>query len=118
MYVGQDWDDLDPAETREVLSIEFTRDIQTGETISSAVVVASIAATKGVTADPAPQSRVIGAAVPSSVVDPISGKTRLYVSFPVGAALVGNKYLFNVVATLSSGRTPARYSHAWCRSPA
>lgn len=118
MYVGEDWDDLDPTEAREILSIEFTRDVETGETISSAIVTASIAKTlSGASPDALPQSRVIGVATMSSEIDPVTGQTRLFVNFPVGGAIAGNKYLFNVVATLSSGRTPARFSHIWCKTP-
>jgi hypothetical protein len=122
MYVGEDWDDLEPSETLEILSIEFTKDlvvngVPSGETIASATVTASVVKTlTGATADTAAQSR-IGTITPSSEVDPTTGLTRSFVNFQVGRCLAGNKYLFDVLATLSSGRTPARFSHAWCKAP-
>lgn len=117
MYVGQDWDDLEPSEILETLSIEFTRDLLVGETISSATVAASVIKTLvGATVDGTPQSRV-GGASPSSTIDPVTGATRSYVSFPVSRCVAGNRYLFDVLATFSSGRTPARFSHVWCKAP-
>jgi hypothetical protein len=118
MYVGQDWDDLDPAETKEVLSIEFTNDLEPSETITSATWTLTVLKTlTGATADPSPTSRLIGGATPSTEIDPVSGATRTFVNQALGGCIDGNRYIGEAVATTSTGRTPARFSRFWCRVP-
>jgi hypothetical protein len=119
MYVGQDWGDLEPVETNEVFSLEFTKNLASGETlVSAAWSLTAIKQERGQAPDASAASRRIGNPTITSELDPQTGATRIFVNQAIGGCLDGNKYLGEAIAVTSTGRTPALHSHFWCRAAA
>jgi hypothetical protein len=117
MYVGHDWDDLEPVETNEVFSLEFTTSLDPGETLASASwSLTVIKQERGQAPDPSAAGRRIGSPTITTEIDPQTGATRTFVNQAIGNCLDGNKYLGEALAVTSAGRTPALHSHFWCRA--
>ena len=113
MYVGQDFDPMQPGET-DRFSIEFTDDLKTGQTLSTAVWTCTLLTTlAGSTPDPSPQDRLLGAA--SFITATLYGTTRTVTTQMIQNMIDGNKYLLQATVTTSDGRTLQRYSHVVCR---
>lgn len=103
MYLGTDWDDLDPDEVDD-FTIDFVRDLTSGETISG-IPTMVLEVVDGVDANPA--SRIQGA--PNVTGTKVT--TRLATCQPeVYYRLTG-------LAMTSTGREIGRWSHFWCRTP-
>lgn len=103
MYVGRDFDVLDPGET-DIFAFDFANEnLAVGETLSTAAFTCEVV--EGT--DSAPQSRVIGSAT-------ISGTKA---SQKVGTALAGVIYRLTATVTTSASRTLKLYSHFACQTP-
>lgn len=113
MNVG-DFDEIQPGET-DNFSFEFTDDLASDETLSSATFACSVKETyAGITADASPSSRLSGSAsVPTSTDD--VGVTHYYATQKVTGMLDGNRYILQATAITSTGRTLQRYGYVWSR---
>jgi hypothetical protein len=108
MYVGQDYDDIEPGET-DVFSLDFTSALVSGQTIAESTWTCNVANTSaGAAPDPSPSSRVSGAA---AIVQ--SGTMTSQV---ITGMFDGNKYILQATVTTSDGRVLQRYSHVMCRA--
>jgi len=115
MYVGQDWDDLEPTED-DVFSLEFTQDLQPGQSINTPVWSCALVQTfTGFTPDPSPNSRITGAANVTTEANPATGATRSFTNQAISGAVQGNRYLLSATVQTSDGRTLTRHSFFNCR---
>lgn len=106
MYVGRDFHEQDPGE-QELLTFDFANDLDTEETVVSAVWTCEVMSSSPV-ADASASSRIIGSAS-------VSGQTTTQ---KVGTLVAGARYLIKAVATTSLGNTVSLWSHIACREPA
>lgn len=116
MYVGRDFDPIEPNET-DVFTFEFTADLAPGVTISSPVWSCAVANTDaGATLDEDPASRLQGAPNVTVAADPIGGGVRSFANQKVAGMLDGNVYLLEAVVATSDGRTLALHAHVRCKA--
>jgi hypothetical protein len=109
MYVGQDFDPIEPGEV-DAFTLDFTADVGVGNTILNATWTCSVQSTLiGSTVDAVPQSRVYGAAT----VNNQGGKN--YTSQVLTSMVDGNNYIVQATVQTSDGRLLQRYSHVLCR---
>lgn len=102
MYVGRDWDPLDVGEV-DVFTLDFVKDLNTGETIASATVACVVVAGT----DATPESRLSGSAS-------FSGTK---VSQGIAGALGGVDYRLIGTVITSASRTLIRWSNFACQDP-
>lgn len=106
MYVGGDFDPIDPGEDED-FTMDFVRDLFSGETISSAACDLAVAGVCDDGTDSSPSSRLVG--LPS-----ISGTK---VTQEVSNCQPGVYYRLTFTITTSTGRVKKDWSHFWCRAP-
>lgn len=105
MYVGSDFDVMDPTEI-DFFTFDFVRDILTGETISSVSFTIEDMG-EGIGTDPTPAARLLGSAV-------ITGsKVTQTIATPVADV----RYRLTAIIITSLGRDLHDWSHFWCRTP-
>lgn len=102
MYVGRYFDRIDTGEVED-FTFDFSRSLAKGETILSSSWACSVQSGT----DPAPGSRLIGAA---GVANPMSTQK-------IGNMLAGVTYLLQATATTDRGNTLILWSFVACKSP-
>ncbi len=107
MYVGNDFPDASPNETKRPFSFDFSNDLPAGDNIASVVWTVSVKADSPVV-DPTPSSRLVGA--PSSANQQTTQN--------LGNMVAGCVYVITCVATSVAGVTAELYSHQRCLAPA
>lgn len=105
MYVGSDFDILDPDE-QDFFTFDFVRDMLVGETIASYTFTLE-AMTEFGPDDPLVATRLLGS--PSI--------TGTKISQTVGNCIADVYYRLTVFVTTSNAREIKRWSHFWCRTP-
>jgi hypothetical protein len=117
MYVGKDWDIIEPSET-DTFSLEFTSRLKTGETVASTSwQLAVVSSDPGITPDASAASRLVGAATATTQSDPILG-TRTFSNQTIGNGVIaGNTYRGEATIVTSLGRTLTLWSHVYCQAP-
>jgi hypothetical protein len=106
MYAGRDFDPSDPGES-EIYTLDFAKDMQSGDTIISAEWFCEVAqVSDGVDADAGPDY-VIGL--------PVSGGTRTSQRFEGFKA--GVTYALQAKVVTQKGDTVSLWSHVECREP-
>lgn len=103
MYVGKDFDPLDPGEQR-IFSLDFTKDLAPGETITGAVGGNWV------------MTPIIGTDVTGAGPSGALGINGAIVSQMAGNATPGVKYRLGVTVTTSKGQTLPLYSHVACKA--
>lgn len=106
MYLGVDYFPFDATEGI-VLGIDFVNDLAAGDSISSAVITASVAADSQVT-DATPSARVV--AGPSYLGSSI-------VTYKFASPVAGCKYLISITATTAANELITDYTHLFCEVP-
>jgi hypothetical protein len=116
MYVGSDFDPIEPGET-DTFTLEFTSRLAAGEQVTSSSWAATVVNTDpGATVDTSASSRVDGSATTTTQSDPVLG-TRTFSNQNVGGCLAGNNYRLEATAITSNGRTLKLWSHVYCQAP-
>jgi len=116
MYVGRDFDNIEPGET-DVFSIEFTDDLLNGRTINTPTWQCSVIRTDpGATVDPTPSSRVDGPSSITTATKPVTGALRTFVNQKMTGMIAGNLYALQATVLTSDGCTLQRYSKVYCTS--
>ena len=116
MYAGRDFSNIQDGES-DVFSLEFTRELANGRTISAPVFTCIVTATDaGAVIDSDPGSCIIGVANITTEINPVDGSLRTFANQQVGNMILGNKYAIEATVTTSDGCTLKRYSHVYCAS--
>lgn len=104
MYVGSDFDVLDPGE-KDFFTFDFVRDVLAGETIATSALTIEAMTDFGPD-DTSAASRLLGSSS-------ISGTK---VTQTIGGCIAEVYYRLTATVTTSTARELKRWSHFWCRT--
>lgn len=105
MRLPKDWTPIEPGEV-DTVTIDFAKELATGETLSSCIWTADVAADSLVT-DPTPSSMLQGTNV---IVDTKAAHM-------VVGRVDGATYVLEATVVTSANRTLKNHSHIPCRAP-
>jgi len=106
MYVGDEFTAIDVGEVL-VLTLDFARSLDTGETIVSSYWLCTVAA-DSLTDDPSPQDHI---SLDADVVGTLSKQQ-------VAGLLGGVKYVLQAFVVTNQGNTKSLWTHVACEVPA